>query len=55
MVETVGIERDENIDTARRMQSGATGLHNGVCIAGCLPNLCLCHKGASMRTVRLLE
>jgi len=30
MVETVGIERDENIDTARRMQSGPPG-----CITVC--------------------
>jgi len=39
MVETVGNEGDENIDRDRRMQSGSTGLHNGVCIAGRLPRL----------------
>ena len=55
MVETVGTvgnERDENIDRDRRMQSGSTGLHNGVCIAGRLPCLCVCHKGASIRTLK---
>ena len=52
MVETVGNERDENIDRDRRIQSRPTGLHNGVCIAGRLPRLCLCHRGASIRTLK---